>query len=161
MKNLVLISITAFLFASCKDNSAELARLQQQRSIDSMAQVMKLQEAELAHQKTVDSINNVMAMQEAEAKQKSASARSSNSGSRSTQYVQGNAARNEPVAAKKKGWSGAAKGAVIGGGVGIITGAIVDDKKGRGAIIGGLSGAGIGAGTGAILDDAKKKKTTK
>lgn len=58
--------------------------------------------------------------------------------------------------AKKKGWSGAAKGAVIGAGVGAATGAIVSKKKGQGAIIGGLAGAGVGAGTGAIIDSSKK-----
>ena len=59
-----------------------------------------------------------------------------------------------PIPQKKK-WSGAAKGAVIGAGVGAATGAIVSKKKGQGAIIGGLAGAGVGAGTGAILDNKK------
>lgn len=59
--------------------------------------------------------------------------------------------------AKKKGWSGAAKGAVIGAGVGAATGAIVSKKKVQGAIIGGLAGAGVGAGTGAIIDSSTKK----
>lgn len=65
-----------------------------------------------------------------------------------------------PAAAtpQRKKWSGAAKGAVIGAGVGAVTGAIVSKKKGEGAIIGGLAGAGVGAGTGAIIDDSKKKK---
>ena len=59
---------------------------------------------------------------------------------------------------KKKGWSGAAKGAVIGAGVGAIGGAVIDKKKpAQGAIIGGLAGAGLGAGTGAILDSKKNK----
>jgi hypothetical protein len=57
---------------------------------------------------------------------------------------------------KRKKWSRAAKGAVIGAGVGAITGALVDKKHGEGAIIGGLAGAGLGAGTGAIIDDSKK-----
>ena len=57
----------------------------------------------------------------------------------------------------RKKWSGAAKGAVIGAGVGAITGALVDKKHGEGAIIGGLAGAGLGAGTGAIIDGKKKK----
>ena len=55
-----------------------------------------------------------------------------------------------------KKWSGAAKGAVIGAGVGAITGALVDKKHGEGALIGGLAGAGLGAGTGAIIDGKKK-----
>lgn len=64
-----------------------------------------------------------------------------------------------PAAAtpQRKKWSGAAKGAVIGAGVGAVTGAIISKKKGEGAIIGGLAGAGVGAGTGAIIDDKKKK----
>ena len=57
----------------------------------------------------------------------------------------------------RKKWSGAAKGAVIGAGVGAVTGAVISKKKGEGAIIGGLAGAAVGAGTGAILDDKKKK----
>lgn len=61
-------------------------------------------------------------------------------------------------APKKKGWSNTAKGAVIGAGVGAVTGAIVDKKHGEGAIVGGLIGAGVGAGTGAIIDHNKKKK---
>ncbi|MES2410068.1 MAG: glycine zipper family protein, partial [Bacteroidota bacterium] len=63
-----------------------------------------------------------------------------------------------PVAAapKRKKWSGAAKGAVIGAGVGAVTGAIISKKKGEGAIIGGLAGAAVGAGTGAVIDDKKK-----
>ena len=61
------------------------------------------------------------------------------------------------AAPARKKWSGAAKGAVIGAGVGAITGAAISKKKGEGAIIGGLAGAGVGAGTGAIIDDSKKK----
>jgi alpha-ketoglutarate-dependent taurine dioxygenase len=65
------------------------------------------------------------------------------------------------AAPQRKKWSGAAKGAVIGAGVGAVTGAIVSKKKGEGAIIGGLAGAGVGAGTGAIIDDKKKKEENK
>lgn len=45
---------------------------------------------------------------------------------------------------KKKGWSSAAKGAVIGAGAGALGGVLIDKKDGRGAIIGGLVGAGAG-----------------
>ena len=44
----------------------------------------------------------------------------------------------------KKGWSKAAKGAVIGGGSGAVLGAILDKKHGRGAVIGGILGAAGG-----------------
>ncbi len=62
------------------------------------------------------------------------------------------------VAPKKKGLNGVATGALVGAGVGAITGAMVDGKKGEGAIVGGLIGAAAGAGTGAIIDAKKKKK---
>lgn len=45
---------------------------------------------------------------------------------------------------KKKGWSSAALGTVIGAGAGGLGGALIDKKKGRGAVIGGVAGAGAG-----------------
>jgi hypothetical protein len=57
--------------------------------------------------------------------------------------------------AQKKGWSSAAKGAVIGAGAGAVTGILVDKKDGRGAAIGGV----VGAGTGYIIGRQKDKKT--
>lgn len=55
---------------------------------------------------------------------------------------------------KKKGWSKAAKGAVIGAGTGAAAGAIISKKKGKGAIIGGV----IGGAGGYILGRSKDKK---
>lgn len=160
MIKLVLTAlIAAVALTGCGNNEAELAKLQHQRSIDSMNMVMEQQQLEIARQKSMDSMAAVVAAKEAAAR----SNRSTNRSSGSTQYVQSNSGRAEaaPAAApeqKRKGWSGAAKGAVIGAGVGAVSGAMIDDKKGRGAIIGGVAGAGIGAGTGAIIDGSKKKK---
>lgn len=55
---------------------------------------------------------------------------------------------------RKKGWSKAAKGAVIGAGAGAVGGAIISKKKGLGAVIGGVVG---GAG-GYIIGRSKDKK---
>lgn len=157
MIKLVLTAlIAAVALTGCGNNEAELAKLQHQRSIDSMNLVMEQQQLEIARQKSMDSMAAVVAAKEAAARN-NRTYRSSGS----TQYVQSNSARSEPAPAteqKRKGWSGAAKGAVIGAGVGAVSGAMIDEKKGRGAIIGGVAGAGIGAGTGAIIDDSKKKK---
>ncbi len=57
--------------------------------------------------------------------------------------------------AKKKGWSKAAKGAVIGAGVGAATGAIISKKKGKGAVIGAI----IGSGAGYVIGRDKDKKS--
>ena len=56
-------------------------------------------------------------------------------------------------AEKKKGWSKAAKGAVIGGVAGAAGGAIINKKNPVvGAVIGGVIGAGVGYGIGRHMD---------
>ena len=52
---------------------------------------------------------------------------------------------------KKKGWSDAAKGTVIGAGVGAVAGGIIG-KNAKGAVIGGLAGAGAGYAIGRAED---------
>lgn len=60
---------------------------------------------------------------------------------------------------KKKTLSNPVKGALIGTGAGIITGAVVDKKhRGQGAIIGGILGAAAGATTGTVIDQRQKNK---
>lgn len=54
--------------------------------------------------------------------------------------------------AKKKGWSDAAKGTVIGAGVGALGGVLIDKNDARGAVIGGLAGAGAGYAIGRAED---------
>ena len=69
----------------------------------------------------------------------------SGSGNTSTQTTQ--------TTTRKKGWSSAAKGAVIGGGAGAIGGAIISRKKPvQGAIIGGVVGAAGGYIIGKDMD---------
>mgnify|MGYP001762985378 FL=1 len=145
MKNVLYIALLAFAFTSCRDTKAEKVALDQQRELDSIKAIMKAEKEALAKQKTVDSMNAIIAEKEAAAAQRVANASARNSA---------------PVTAeqKRKGWSGTAKGAVIGAGAGAITGAAVSKKKGEGAIIGGLAGAAVGAGTGAIIDGKKKKQ---
>ncbi len=62
-----------------------------------------------------------------------------------------------PQPVKKKGWSNATKGAVIGAGTGAIGGAILSKKKGLGAVIGGVVGAAGGYIIGKNMD---KKNAT-
>lgn len=66
-----------------------------------------------------------------------------------------NASSASSTPAKKKGWSSAAKGAVIGAGAGALGGVIIDKKKGRGAIIGGV----VGAGTGYLIGRGQDRKS--
>lgn len=131
---------------SCKDsqNEAGVAGDPQQAQLDSLKLELDKQKAEMAKQRTIDSMNAV-------AERKAANQR--------PVIVNNTPAAATPAEKERKGWSGAAKGAVIGAGVGAVSGALIDkDKPGRGAVIGGLSGGGLGAGTGAIIDSEKKKK---
>jgi hypothetical protein len=141
-KKLALILVIAIASFSCRNAEKEAAMQaeRQQAIVDSM----KIVEAEAAKQRTIDSMKAVAAQQQAAAQRP---------------IVVNNTAAAPTAEQKRKGWSGAAKGAVIGAGVGAVTGAIIDkDKPGRGAVIGGLAGGGVGAGTGAIIDSEKKKK---
>jgi hypothetical protein len=57
------------------------------------------------------------------------------------------------TAPRKKGWSKAAKGTVIGAATGAVAGAIIDkNHRGRGAVIGGVVGGGVGYGVGRKKD---------
>ncbi len=132
MKALSSILIFLVLF-SCQNQGKLDMQKQKQATIDSMKVAME-------KQRVIDSMKVEMAQVEKQQK---------------TYVVNHTTVANAKPARKK--WSGAAKGAVIGAGVGAVTGAIIDKKKGEGAIIGGLAGAGVGAGTGAIIDDSKKK----
>ena len=63
--------------------------------------------------------------------------------------------QNTPTTEQKKGWSKAAKGAVIGGAAGAVAGAIIV-KKNR--VAGAAAGAAVGAGVGYGIGRAKDKK---
>lgn len=136
MKNTIVVLVSLLLVSCQFQNKAEIEKAKQ-ASIDSMQRVIE-------QERLVDSMETELAKatEEKEAVQNSKT------------VVVNRTTQAEP--AKKKGWSNAAKGAVIGAGVGAATGAIVSKKKGTGAIIGGLAGAGVGAGTGAIIDSKKK-----
>lgn len=142
MKRLFLFAAIAIGMVSCKDFEAQEKQEAQQRSIDSMKLEMEKQKLEAQRQRTIDSMQAVAAAKQSQ-----------------RPVVVNNMTPAQQQEAQRKGWSGAAKGAVIGAGVGAVSGALIDkDKAGRGAVIGGLSGAALGAGTGAIVDDQKKKK---
>ena len=148
MKKIVLIFSAVVLLTSCKNTTDKAAVMEdnKQAVIDSMKTQMAKKESALAKQKSIDSMKVIMDRQHAQ----KVTVVHDVAGAPTTTTT--------TVVQKRKGWSRAAKGAVIGAGVGAITGAVIDKKHhGEGAIIGGLAGAGVGAGTGAILDSKKNK----
>ncbi|QKJ65039.1 glycine zipper family protein [Flavobacterium sp. M31R6] len=137
MKALYIV-FTAMILFSCQNQQKVDLNKAKQVSIDSMKTVIE-------KQRIIDSMQTEFANAEKEKIEYQ----------KEVVVVNKQSTAQAPTA-KKKGWSGAAKGAVIGAGVGAATGAIISKKKGQGAIIGGLAGAGVGAGTGAIIDSSKK-----
>ena len=135
------IILFIFILTSCQKQQNEAIVKAKQASIDSM-------QTEINKQKIIDSMQLEIAKAEEANEVKE----------RPQNVTVVNQPATTAAPAKKKGWSGAAKGAVIGAGVGAATGAIVSKKKGEGAVIGGIVGAGVGAGTGAIIDDTTKNK---
>ncbi|MEN9909258.1 MAG: hypothetical protein RLZZ540_2407 [Bacteroidota bacterium] len=138
MKYIYVMLASLIMTVSCK--KAETAGVidDSQVRIDSM-------KMEMVKQKAIDSMKIEMANQEAEKAAKE----------KEVVVVNHTTTQAAPAPVARKKWSSTAKGAVIGAGVGAVTGAVISKKKGEGAIIGGLAGAGVGAGTGAIIDSKK------
>jgi hypothetical protein len=76
------------------------------------------------------------------------------SSSRRSSTVYRSSSGSSGTAYRKRGWSSAAKGAVIGGVAGAAGGAIIN-KRNRtvGGIVGGILGAGVGYGIGRGIDN--------
>jgi hypothetical protein len=178
MKRIIPIIFAAVTFASCSNNTTDSA-VKQQETLDSM-------KAAMGQQHTIDSMNAATAaLQNAQAPANHevnmaathtrevivrhhegghTVTRSNNS---SNNYNNSATVAPAPVAVapapapqpqKRRGWTGAEKGALIGAGAGALSGALIDGKKGEGAIVGGLLGAGAGAGAGALIQRKQNKK---
>lgn len=140
MKKIFLVVVSGIILSACSNNAKEEALIKQQ-AIAAIKDSLKLdsfkraegQAKEKAEEQRIAQVKEEQRMLLLSEKNEAAAARSASSNS------------NETTApAKKKGWSQAAKGAVIGAGAGALGGVIVDKKDGRGAAIGGVVGAGAG-----------------
>ena len=138
-----MFALTAII-AGCNGNASENARISQ----DSIRMVHELDSFKRVA--TADSIAKAKEIAREREYTKSQSSRSETSTSST-----GTSSSNTNAPAQKKGWSSAAKGAVIGGVIGAGTGIIVDKKDGRGAAIGGV----VGAGTGYVIGREQDKKS--
>jgi hypothetical protein len=140
MKKFFLVVISGIILSACSNNAKQEALIKQQaiaaikdslkldsfKKAEVVAKEKEKEEQRLAQVKEEQRILLLSEKNEAAARSASASN------------------NNAPAPAKKKGWSQAAKGAVIGAGAGALGGVIVDKKDGRGAAIGGVIGAGAG-----------------
>ncbi len=185
MKKITMVLAASTLMFACnettKKNSQDVAQFQsveqiKKMTIDSMRMQAQIRDTKEA---VIDSMNKVAKIEQARAFTLD-SLRASKKG---TQVVtrnnyQATRRANDIVAykdnseasttttstpakvyKKKRRISRTAEGAIIGAGVGAVSGAIINkSNRGKGAIIGGVIGAGVGAGTGAVLDKRAKKK---
>jgi outer membrane lipoprotein SlyB len=160
MKNVLIVFSLVAATMGCNNsaNTNEKIQAARQAAIDSVNRVVEI---ERMKQATIDSMNLIREEEQQLAEAKEATTRtketvvyrnpSSNGGYTPVAYA--------PAAPAKKKMSNAAKGALIGAGLGALTGvAIAKDKKGKGALIGAGAGAAAGAITGVIIDKQKKKK---
>lgn len=154
MKKISVLGLFVVLISSCakKDNSQEIANIKKM-TIDSInkANVIVLQK------RKIDSLENLKIKPQKEnvvvtPSEKNNGYAYSSSNGKPTVNTYPASSRT-----KKKKLNKVAKGAIIGAGVGAVTGAVVSKKRGKGAVIGGVIGAGAGAGVGAVLEKKDKK----
>ena len=163
MKKSIIAVAIASVFAACNTDT-KTSSVTQADSIRIVQNSMKMVKDSLkldSFKKAETRQQELAAAKEKErvaALERKVAAQSASSTAKSSSYSygsgQGSYAQPEKVPAKK-GWSSAAKGAVIGAGAGAVTGILVDKKDVRGAVIGGV----VGAGTGYAIGRAHDRKT--
>lgn len=147
MKNILIMFAFAVIVTACNSKATENAKIDQ----DSIRMVNQLDSFKSAA--SADSAATALAIAKERANTKN-QYQSSGTSSKSLTTTT-NSTTQTGTTAQKKGWSSAAKGAVIGGVIGAGTGIIVDKKDGRGAAIGGV----VGAGTGYVIGREQDKKS--
>jgi hypothetical protein len=152
MRHLIIAFTLASIVAAC-NNSPKISAQAKQDSLNLAKAKLKAVQDSLK----IDSFQRAEARKEEEkiTKARAAERAAQQPRTRQASYVKGYSDYYEQPQPQKKGWSSAAKGAVIGAGAGAVTGILVDKKNARGAIIGGV----VGAGTGYAIGRAKDRKT--
>jgi len=145
-KIFVVLALSSVMFA-CNNKAKEEAALKQQQADKELAVKAVKDSLRLDSFKKAELVKKEQAAETQRQAELAAARRAGAKSSRSYASSGGGTTSSyggtQPTA-KKKGWSDAAKGTVIGAAAGAVGGALIDKKKGRGAIIGGLAGAGGG-----------------
>ena len=158
--SVIALAFATIFFAACSNNAK--VNTQAQNTTRDSLKMMEYSMRAMRDSLRIDSFQRAAAVEKQRVAQQQASAVSSRTAYASSParrtYVKGVSESHyytQPQVQKKKGWSSAAKGAVIGAGAGAVTGILVDKKDARGAVIGGV----LGAGTGYVIGRAHDRKT--
>lgn len=156
IKNVFAILVILIVFASCKNNDKTETRDIQLLTDSTAYRNNMLSDTSTVTKSNVtpDKDNNKTTHKSSTHRRESSGSVSSGNSSTSNSGTVSNSGTTTTQGTEKKGWSKAAQGAVIGGAVGAVGGAIVSKKKGTGAII----GAAAGAAGGYIIGRNKDKK---
>ncbi|EOR95731.1 : hypothetical protein [Arcticibacter svalbardensis MN12-7] len=161
MKKILIILAFASIVVACSSNKKTEADLKAKNdSMKIMKDSLKLDSFQRAST-LIEEQKRIEAQEAKEAEEAAvlaAAARKSTKSTNTVRYVNSPSSSSTSAAttqSQKKGMSSAAKGALIGGGAGAVTGILVDKKNGRGAIIGGV----LGAGTGYVIGRGKDVKS--
>lgn len=139
MKRIVLVCIAGAMLAACTNNNAREEALVKQKMVAAVKDSLKLDSFKRAEAKIKEKEQETQRLAKIKEERRMLLLSERNEAAPARSY------NSEAAApAKKKGWSQAAKGAVIGAGAGALGGVLLDKKDGRGAIIGGVVGAGAG-----------------
>lgn len=152
MKKIFSVAALAIVLSACSNNAKQEAMIKQQ-AIVAVKDSLKLDSFKRADVRETERLAIVKEEKAKEEKRTLLLAERNEAAERSNRNISAN--NETPVKAKKKGWSQAAKGAVIGAGAGALGGILIDKKDGRGAIIGGV----VGAGTGYVIGRAQDRKS--
>ena len=160
MKKLLLLIAVAGTFAACDQNTRNDQSLVNRDSYMDLNGKMMAQHALMIEREDALQAQQQQALLNQRSNAAAANTRPARRSTRSnTTYTTTSSSERSDAGiiqapARKKGWSNAAKGAVIGGVTGAVTGAVISKDKSKGAIIGGV----IGAGGGYVIGRSKDKK---
>ncbi len=136
---ITLTAVVAVVMVSCKPNSSVKEVVYVDTAGFAQFQAWKIMNENLEQNKAYASNTSKRSYNNTSSSNKSGSMTSETS--------------NNAKTSKKRGWSKAAKYAAIGGGTGVVLGAVIN-KKNRvaGGVVGGILGGGIGYGIGRSKD---------
>lgn len=152
MKKILLVIISGITFSACSNNAKQEALIKQQ-AIVAVKDSLRLDSFKRAEVKAKEKEKEEQRLAQVKEEKRMLLLSEKNEAA-SSRYASGNSVETT-APAKKKGWSQAAKGAVIGAGAGALGGVLIDKKDGRGAIIGGV----VGAGTGYLIGRSQDRKS--